>query len=172
MVAGAYHADEVHDYLDKDGSWRTSLCHGHFVVIPEVTEDGVTRVNAKQFMSRANMQKANKAVDRMARKNYGIRFLRNEAENPDNGKSVEQLKRETRTREAALRQELDERAYEVAVLQQELAKKEQKLRRLNKAVERMSAYVERLSQFEREDIKAIRDSMSEVLHDIRGRAQR
>lgn len=72
MIDGDVHKDEQHEYYDPDKKemvMSRNELHAYFV--PEV--DGV--LNAKQAMSRANINKINNAVQRMTMQDYGVEFM-------------------------------------------------------------------------------------------------
>lgn len=78
------HVDEVHTYLDH-GEERTSLCHIHVPVVPEIGG----RLCGKEFSSRTHMMELNRRIDEGARELGGPAFLT--GEHPRK-RSVEELK--------------------------------------------------------------------------------
>lgn len=78
------HVDEVHEYMDH-GELKTSLCHVHVPVVPEI--DG--RLCGKEFSARARMIELNRRIDERAREMGGPAFLT--GEHPRK-RSVEELK--------------------------------------------------------------------------------
>lgn len=88
------HNDEVHDYKDaKTGENRTSLRHVHFIVVSEVNG----QLNGKKFSSKANMQKLNRAIDNMSRKQFGVSFLTGKG--TKSREEVEELKLQSERKE-------------------------------------------------------------------------
>ena len=66
------HTDEQHTYIDSSSlTTRTSLCHIHAFVVPEINGT----INGRLFSSKSRMQSVNKALDNFCRKTYGIPFL-------------------------------------------------------------------------------------------------
>ncbi|MBQ8038292.1 MAG: hypothetical protein IJ274_00205 [Lachnospiraceae bacterium] len=92
------HLDEVHDYLDpKTNTIVTSCEHGHaWVGAYAEWEDkkGNLRqgINGKNFETKANILKLNKAMNEMCLEHFGIPY--NTGDEPRN-KSVEELKKES-----------------------------------------------------------------------------
>ena len=85
------HRDEIHDYTDPATKRRiTSRVHGHCFMIPTI--DG-EHYNAKEFSSRANMQRLNREIDAMSRERYHCVFLTGEKTVDRAFQSIEQLKR-------------------------------------------------------------------------------
>lgn len=84
------HVDEVHGYYDRHKHEQCmSLEHAHGVATPFVEGKGV---NAKGFMTKANLSRATKVIDEMCLKEFGISY-RTYAD-PQH-KSIEELKSET-----------------------------------------------------------------------------
>lgn len=98
------HLDEQHWYIDKNGTERLSLVHGHTVVAAyaewtdKKTGEKRIGINGKNCETKARLTALNKAMDEMCRKKYGISY--NTAETPER-KSVERLKEETELRREA-----------------------------------------------------------------------
>jgi regulator of replication initiation timing len=84
------HVDEVHGYYDRNKHEQCmSLEHAHGVATPFVEGKGV---NAKGFMTKANLSRATQVIDEMCLKEFGISY-RTYAD-PQH-KSIEELKSET-----------------------------------------------------------------------------
>lgn len=84
------HVDEVHEYYDRNKHEQCmSLEHAHGVATPFVEGKGV---NAKGFMTKANLSRATQVIDEMCLKEFGISY-RTYAD-PQH-KSIEELKSET-----------------------------------------------------------------------------
>lgn len=84
------HLDEVHEYYDRNKHEQCmSLEHAHGVATPFVEGKGV---NAKGFMTKANLARATRVVDEMCLKEFGISYRT--YQDPQH-KSVEELKSET-----------------------------------------------------------------------------
>ena len=84
------HVDEVHGYYDRVKHEECmSLEHAHGVATPFVEGKGV---NAKGFMTKANLSRATKVIDEMCLKEFGISYRT--YQDPQH-KSVEELKSET-----------------------------------------------------------------------------
>lgn len=84
------HVDEVHGYYDRNKHEQCmSLEHAHGVATPFVEGKGV---NAKGFMTKANLSRATQVIDEMCLREFGISY-RTYAD-PQH-KSIEELKSET-----------------------------------------------------------------------------
>lgn len=84
------HVDEVHGYYDRVKHEECmSLEHAHGVATPYVEGKGV---NAKGFMTKANLSRATQVIDEMCLREFGISY-RTYAD-PQH-KSIEELKSET-----------------------------------------------------------------------------
>lgn len=84
------HVDEVHGYYDRVKHEECmSLEHAHGVATPFVEGKGV---NAKGFMTKANLSRATQVVDEMCLKEFGVSYRT--YQDPQH-KSVEELKSET-----------------------------------------------------------------------------
>lgn len=84
------HVDEVHGYYDRNKHEQCmSLEHAHGVATPFVDGKGV---NAKGFMTKANLSRATKVIDEMCLKEFGISYRT--YQDPQH-KSIEELKSET-----------------------------------------------------------------------------
>lgn len=86
VSCGYIHRDEIHDYIDTDGSRRTSRPHLHMAVIPFV--DGVG-VNGKAFETRARMRALNERIDQRCRDELHISFMTRQRGRT--GRTVEEL---------------------------------------------------------------------------------
>lgn len=101
----AAHLDELHNYIDTDGTERSSLAHGHSLVsaYAEWTDDnGKERkgINGKNFQTRPKMNELNKAIDEMCRREFGVPYMTGKGKGKGSGKSVEAAKAETQLRMA------------------------------------------------------------------------
>lgn len=84
------HVDEVHGYYDRNKHQECmSLEHAHGVATPFVEGKGV---NAKGFMTKANLSRATQVVDEMCLKEFGVSYRT--YQDPQH-KSIEELKSET-----------------------------------------------------------------------------
>lgn len=83
---GFVHRDEIHDYIDTDGSRQTSRAHMHMAVIPYVRGIGV---NGKAFETRARMRELNAAIDERCREELHVPFLT--GKKGRTGRTVEEL---------------------------------------------------------------------------------
>lgn len=99
MIGGAVHFDEIHDYRDaRTKKLVTSRAHMHVYVVPE--KDG--KLNCNKVSSEDNIRKMNYTLDAMTKSKFkGFHFLTGEKYK---GKSVEELKRESRFLEQAYRE--------------------------------------------------------------------
>lgn len=134
------HRDEIHTYMDH-GEERTSLCHVHVPVVPEI--DG--RLCGKDFSSRARMVELNRRIDEGARELGGPAFLT--GEHPRK-RSVEELKLASyrEASEAAERAERERSAAELAAcLQDQVAQEaEKRAQEARETAEQGKAYLQRL----------------------------
>lgn len=102
----AVHLDEIHNYIDTDGTERSSLAHGHSLVssYAEWTDpkSGEERkgINGKNFQTRPKMNELNKAIDEMCRREFGVPYMTGKGKGKGSGKSVEEVKTETQLRMA------------------------------------------------------------------------
>lgn len=86
VSCGFIHRDEVHDYIDTDGSRRTSRPHMHMAVIPYVEGKGV---NGKAFETRARMRALNERIDQRCREELHCAFMTRQRGRT--GRTVEEL---------------------------------------------------------------------------------
>lgn len=102
----AVHLDEIHNYIDADGTERSSLAHGHSLVssYAEWTDpkSGEERkgINGKNFQTRPKMNELNKAIDEMCRREFGVPYMTGKGKGKGRSKSVEEVKTETQLRMA------------------------------------------------------------------------
>ena len=133
MCGMTIHRDEVHDYIDHGGAVRTSLEHGHAMVVPYARwtaketvygEDGkplrdkngkivkrdVKRegVNAKHFLTRSFLKKLQDNMQAMVLDKYGISY---QTSQEPLHMSVEDLKRDS-ARAAAIIEKAEQYAQE------------------------------------------------------------
>lgn len=97
----AVHKDEIHDYIDKDGTVRTSCEHAHVLVAAYAewtNAKGEFRrgINAKNFETREMLRKFNKAVNDMCLCEFGIEY---NTHGEQKHLSVEELKRRSQVNE-------------------------------------------------------------------------
>lgn len=130
------HLDEQHDYIDPEtGQKRTSRVHGHYYVVPE--KNG--KLDAKTLTLRKNMISLNNEIEKMTVQDFGCRFMTGSKKK--SGKSVEQLKAESRVAEANREADRIEKAtaQRTAAIQQredELDEREYNLKRRETALRR------------------------------------
>lgn len=130
------HLDEQHDYIDPEtGQKRTSRVHGHYYVVPE--KNG--KLDAKTLTLRKNMISLNNEIEKMTVQDFGCRFMTGSKKK--SGKSVEQLKAESRVAEANREADRIEKAtaQRTAAIQQredELDEREYTLKRRETALRR------------------------------------
>lgn len=104
------HYDEIHDYVDAETKEeRTSLAHMHTVVAayaewkdkdPKTKQSRERRgINGAHFETRSRYPQFNKAIDEMCRREFGVSYLTGEGKGKNSGKSVEQLKAESKLAE-------------------------------------------------------------------------
>ena len=130
------HLDEQHDYIDPEtGQKRTSRVHGHYYVVPE--KNG--KLDAKTLTLRKNMISLNNEIEKMTVQDFGCHFMTGSKKK--SGKSVEQLKAESRVAEANREADRIEKAtaQRTAAIQQredELDEREYNLKRRETALRR------------------------------------
>ncbi len=90
---GFVHKDEVHEYVDKDGTIRTSMEHMHIIASPYTAEKGI---NGKAFLTKTFLTEWNKNFCLMVDKEFGVQY---NTHNAPGKKTVEQLKRESEKHE-------------------------------------------------------------------------
>lgn len=96
VIEGIVHVDELHEYTDAStGKKRMSMEHLHETVVPEVGG----KLNGKEFSLRKNIKKLNNAIHEMSVKEFGVKF--HTGKGKKSSKSVEELKNESATLEAA-----------------------------------------------------------------------
>lgn len=106
-LGSCIHLDEMHRYLDKDGTEKMSLAH-MTTLIAAYTEwkdkNGETRrgISASKLESRANLNKLNKAMCDMVRREFGVEYNTGEQARHE---TVEHLKAESKL--AELKQEIE-----------------------------------------------------------------
>lgn len=133
MCGMTIHRDEVHDYIDHGGAVRTSLEHGHAMVIPyarwtaketvygedgkplrdkngKIVKQDVKRegVNAKHFLTRNFLKKLQDNMQAMVLDKYGISY---QTSQEPLHMSVEDLKRDS-ARAAAIIERAEQQAAE------------------------------------------------------------
>ena len=113
---GFVHRDEIHDYIDTDGSRQTSRAHMHMAVIPYVKGKGV---NGKAFETRARMRELNAAIDARCREELHVPFLT--GKKGRTGRTVEELQAMSEEKAVLARQQ---------ELQEQIAAQEDELKTL------------------------------------------
>ena len=101
VIGAVVHKDEVHEYIDKDGTRRQSLEHIHAIVTcyAEWTDaKGIERkgINGKHFETKEMLTRFNEAVDEMCVKTFGVEY---NSHGLVEGMSVEELKRRSSAKE-------------------------------------------------------------------------
>ncbi len=105
----AVHKDEVHSYIDKDGSSKTSCEHAHVLVAAYsewIDSKGEHRrgINAKNFETRERLKKFNNEVNEMCKREFGLEY---NTHGIQHHKTIEELKKESSiAEELAKRSEL------------------------------------------------------------------
>lgn len=127
------HRDEIHDYIDHGGKTRTSLEHGHAMVVPyarwmaketvygedgkplrdkagKIVKQDVKRegVNAKHFLTRSFLKKLQDKMQEMVLEKYGISY---QTSQEPLHMTVEDLKRDS-ARAAAIIERAEQHAKE------------------------------------------------------------
>ena len=102
-IEGWVHVDEVHDYV-KDGQIITSREHMHIGAIPQVAG----RLCAKEFTSRKNINKLNRAIQDMTVKEFGVQW--NDGTQKKSTETVEELKNQSLKEMQEWENSLDARA--------------------------------------------------------------
>lgn len=89
FVGGWLHIDEIHEYVDRDTKEkRTSLPHLHLYYVPEKSD----KLCAKKVTTKSNLQKVQRVMDELCRKEFNAEFLTGEKAKNRNWKKVEDLK--------------------------------------------------------------------------------
>lgn len=134
MCGMTVHRDEIHDYIDHGGKVRTSLEHGHAMVVPyahwtaketvygadgkpmrdehgKILKQDVKRegVNAKHFLTRSFLQKLQDRTQEMVLERYGISY---QTSQEPLHMTVEELKQES-ARAAAIIDRAEEHAEQI-----------------------------------------------------------
>lgn len=148
IINSYWHVDEVHDYIDAaTGEERTSLSHGHIIIIPEI--DG--RLNGKAFSSRKNMVELNKKMHEAILKEFGVPFM--DGTHKKSKAKVEDLKA------ASKKKELDKRERDLEHKLEEIRELKKKMDALNAtyndAITSLNAIKERIPEEEAEEIQEI-----------------
>ena len=112
-IEGWVHVDEVHDYV-KDGQIITSREHMHIGAVPQVAG----RLCAKEFMSRKNINRLNRAIQDMSLKEFGIAW--NDGSKRKSTESVEELKGKSLKEMEAWERSLQEREQAVSEREQDV----------------------------------------------------
>lgn len=72
LVAGAIHADEIHEYIDSaDKQTHESRLHMHLLVVPDVPEKGC---NMKSWLTKSRYREMNSIADRACEKTLGYKY--------------------------------------------------------------------------------------------------
>lgn len=151
-VIGMYlHRDEKHEYMDSETAGKKmSRTHIHFYVVPEVD----SRLNGKQFSSKANIMKLNNAIHDMTQSRYGLDFM--DGTKRKSKASVESLKNKSRELE------LDDRERQLDDRELDLLQREEDLISSNASVNALKARLEDfLSQVDNLSLK-YKDGLNEL----------
>ena len=152
----AVHKDEVHQYIDKDGTKKTSLIHAHALVSAYSTwkrkekvldENGepkrdangklvkkdveVSGINGKHFVTRTMLNELHSSFNQMCLEKFGMEYL---THGDARKKSVEELKQESKYAADVVERMAE---YEVECkekLKKELGKKNSELADINKYI--------------------------------------
>lgn len=96
LVAGAIHADEIHEYIDSaDKQTHESRLHMHLLVVPDVPEKGC---NMKSWLTKSRYREMNALADRVCERTLGYTY-QDGTRQPSRG-SVEALKEQSLTAQA------------------------------------------------------------------------
>lgn len=104
IICAEVHRDEIHEYFDKNkGGWVSSRAHMHMGIIPYTREKGV---NCSKFMTRQNLTEWHSDLDKYIFEKMRIHDLTFSKGNI-NGRSHEELKRESIKAVTEIRDNLD-----------------------------------------------------------------
>lgn len=96
LVAGAIHADEIHEYIDSaDKQTHESRLHMHLLVVPDVPEKGC---NMKSWLTKSRYREMNSIADRACEKTLGYKYQ--DGSRQASRGSVEALKEQSLTAQA------------------------------------------------------------------------
>lgn len=96
LVAGAIHADEIHEYIDSaDKQTHESRLHMHLLVVPDVPEKGC---NMKSWLTKRRYREMNSIADRACEKTLGYKYQ--DGSRQASRGSVEALKEQSLTAQA------------------------------------------------------------------------
>lgn len=96
LVAGAIHADEIHEYIDSaDKQTHESRLHMHLLVVPDVPEKGC---NMKSWLTKSRFWEMNSIADRACEKTLGYKYQ--DGSRQASRGSVEALKEQSLTAQA------------------------------------------------------------------------
>lgn len=96
LVAGAIHADEIHEYIDSaDKQTHESRLHMHLLVVPDVPEKGC---NMKSWLTKKRYREMNSIADRACEKTLGYKYQ--DGSRQASRGSVEALKEQSLTAQA------------------------------------------------------------------------
>ncbi len=161
------HRDEVHEYMDH-GVKRLSMIHGHSLVTPEATwtaKDGSIQhgINGKHFMTREMLTSFNKELNEAVLERFGIEL---NTHGLARGKTVEELKRETKALEHeakiekalervnAVKQEYNTATEELRVINEDIADLTQRRSEALEEFNQLNADLQPLLQ-KREELKKV-----------------
>lgn len=124
LVAGAIHADEIHEYIDPaDKQTHESRLHMHLLVVPDVPGKGC---NMKAWLTKSRYREMNALADRVCERTLGYTY-QDGTRQPSRG-SVEALKEQSFAVQAAELEKLKEatqQAQETAQKASEAAREAQ-----------------------------------------------
>lgn len=124
LVAGAIHADEIHEYIDSaDKQTHESRLHMHLLVVPDMPGKGC---NMKAWLTKSRYREMNALADRVCERTLGYTY-QDGTRQPSRG-SVEALKEQSFAVQAAELEKLKEatqQAQETAQKASEAAREAQ-----------------------------------------------
>ena len=165
FVNAYFHRDEKHTYSDTETKkQRESLSHAHVYVVPAIAE----KLNGKEFSSKKNMLKLNRAIHKMCQNTFGIDFM--DGSKAKSTKSVETLKNKSREIEMQQRiKDLDIRESKLRDAEISFKRESKKLlQEQQKAVEMQDKASEKVSEYNnlieqlQKDTQYITDCYSDI----------
>lgn len=150
------HRDEIHDYIDKNGTKKTSLEHAHAIISPYTEEHGI---NGKAFMTRQWMQDFHREFADRVREDFGIEYMTGETPGRE---SVEQLKTASAIKESRqARMELHGIQNDVSIftdvlkdIKKDIAAAEKLLEQQNKLLQEQGKKLQEQERVRQEQIEA------------------
>ena len=175
----AVHKDEVHEYIDKDGSKKTSLIHAHALVSaystwkrkekvldengsPKRDADGklikketeVSGINGKHFVTRTMLNELHSSFNQMCLKKFGMEYL---THGDARKKSVEELKLESK--------------YAADVVER-MAEYEEELRKANENYKWENDFLKKRTETRQKELDEKKRELSAVKVDIERATER